>query len=98
MCGKLGNDEIESMQNMMSMAVYSVLADVFNVDIGDVSPNCDLENDLGMTASSQGKLDTAIRDMFDNLHIDFGKVKTVQDIVDQVVEIKMTNTTIGRAG
>ena len=33
MCGKFGTNEVESMQNMMSMAVYFVIADTFDVDI-----------------------------------------------------------------
>ena len=31
MCGKFGTNEIESMQNMMSMAVYFVIADTFDI-------------------------------------------------------------------
>lgn len=45
MCGKLGNNEIESMQNMMSMAVYSILADIFDVDIGEQRPEKRFRND-----------------------------------------------------
>ena len=89
MCGKLGNNEVESMQNLMSMAVYSVLADVFDVDIDAISANSDLINDLGMTAAIKDRLDTTIMDMFNNMHIDFSQVNTVQDIVDQVIRTEM---------
>ena len=98
MCGKLGNDEVESMQNMMSMAVYSVLADFFDVNIDDISPSSDLQNDLGMTASIQEQLGRAMMDMFDNLQLDFSQVKTVQDIVNQVVETQMIKTINQKAG
>ena len=87
MCGKLGSNEVESMQNMMSMAVYFVLADTFDVDIEDLLPESNLQLDLGMTPSLQELLDANIMDMFNNLHIDFSNAKTVQDILNQVSSV-----------
>ena len=87
MCGKLGSNEVESMQNMMSMAVYFVLADTFDIDIEDLLPESDLKHDLGMTPSLQELLDANIMDMFNNLHIDFSNAKTVQDILNQVSSV-----------
>lgn len=72
------------------MAVYSVLADIFNMDIENIVPNSDLRNDLGMTAAVQTKLKHAINDMFDNTHLDFNRIKTVQDIAEQIIKSKMT--------
>jgi acyl carrier protein len=92
-CGKLGDNEIESLQNMMSLAVYSVLADVFNRGIENIAQNYDLRNDLGMTPAIQRKLNIAISDIFDNIHLDFNQINTVQDVIDQVVKSKM-NTLI----
>ncbi len=87
MCGKMGGNEVESMQNMMSMAVYCVIADALDVDIDDLEPETDLQRDLGLTSSAQEMLDQSIMDMFDNFHVDFSRVKTVQDIVNQVTHI-----------
>lgn len=89
MCGKLGTNEVESMQNMMSMAVYFVLADTFDLDIDDISPNSDLQSDLGMTNSIQQKLDASIMDMFNQTQIDFSRIKTVQDVVDQITTVRL---------
>ncbi len=89
MCGKFGANEVESMQNMMSMAVYFVIADTFDVDIETVSADSNLRSDLGMTAPIQELLDETIMDMFNNLHIDFNQVKTVQDIVSQVTKVQL---------
>lgn len=89
MCGKLGTNEVESMQNMMSMAVYFVLADTFDVDIDELSPNSDLQIDLGMNASIQARLDESIMDMFNQLHIDFSRTRTIQDIVNQVTTVQL---------
>lgn len=89
MCGKLGSNEVESMQNMMSMAVYFVLADTFDLDIDDISPNSNLQNDLGMTTSIQQQLDASIMDMFNQTQIDFSRIKTVQDVVDQITTVRL---------
>lgn len=89
MCGKLGNTEVESLQNMMSMAVYFVLADTFDVDIDELSPSSDLRTDLGMTSSIQSQLDESIMDMFNQAQVDFSRIKTVQDVVDQVAKVQL---------
>lgn len=89
MCGKLGNTEVESLRNMMSMAVYFVLADTFDVDIDDLLPSSDLRADLGMTSSIQTQLDESIMDMFNQAQVDFSRIKTVQDVVDQVAKVQL---------
>ena len=89
MCGKFGSNEIESLENMMSMAVYFVIADTFDMDVDELYPDSDLINDLGMTSPLQEQLEDSIEEMFDNLHVDFGGVKTVQDIVSQVAKVTL---------
>lgn len=89
MCGKMGNNEIESVQNMMSMAVYFVIADALDVDAEELLPNSDLKADLGMTLATQDRLDHAIMDMFNNAHVDFNRATTVQDIINQVAKVTL---------
>lgn len=86
MCGKFGGNEVESMQNMMSMAVYFVIADTFDIDVDELSPACELESDLGMTKTLRDELDHSIMDMFNNFHVDFSRVRTVEDVVNQVAK------------
>lgn len=88
MCGKLGTNEVDSMQNMMSMAVYFVIANTFDLDVDELYPDSDLKNDLGMTAPIQEQLDASIMDMFNDLQVNFSAVKTVQDIVNQVAKVQ----------
>ncbi|NJA06169.1 hypothetical protein HC024_10625 [Methylococcaceae bacterium WWC4] len=87
MCGKFGGNEVESLQNMMSMAVQLVIADTFDLDVDDVSLDSDLQNDLGMDADLRDKLDSSIMEMFNQLHLDFSRIKTVADVVEQVVTL-----------
>ncbi|OHX34389.1 hypothetical protein BJL95_17105 [Methylomonas sp. LWB] len=87
MCGKFGGNEVESLQNMMSMAVQLVIADTFDLNVDDVSLDSDLQNDLGMDADLRDKLDSSIMEMFNQLHLDFSRIKTVADVVKQVVTL-----------
>lgn len=87
MCGKLGSNEIESLENMMSMAVYYVIADNFDMDVDELYPDSDLINDLGMTTSIKQQLEDSIEDMFDNLHVDLGGARTVQDVVSRIAKV-----------
>ncbi|MDT4328630.1 hypothetical protein ACQE3D_10210 [Methylomonas sp. MS20] len=87
MCGKFGGNEAESLQNMMSMAVQLVIADTFDLDVDDVSLDSELQNDLGMDTDLRDKLDSSVMEMFNELHLDFSRIKTVADVVKQVVTL-----------
>ena len=89
MCGKLGGNEVESMQNMMSMAVYLVIADTFDLDVDELEPDFNLQSDLGMDAAMQAQLDHCIMDMFNNFQVDFAHAKTVQDVVEQIARVTL---------
>lgn len=74
----------------MTMAVYSVLSDVFNIDVESIDPDSELQSDLGMTELIKKDIDIAIANAFDNFHLDFGRIKFIRDIVSQVVHAKMS--------
>ncbi len=79
-----GENEMESMQCMMTMLVYCSLANAFNLDINKISDDSDLKHDLGMTTPIQEKLQKSIIEMCNGAQVNFGLVKTVQDVVNQV--------------
>ncbi len=87
MCGKMGNNEIDSMKNMMAMSVYFVIADAFDIDAMDIEPSNNLEKDFHMTQESKQELSELVIDMFDGRQLDFTAIHNVQDVVDQIVTI-----------
>jgi len=87
MCGKMGENEIESMENMMSMAVYLVIADTLDIDVDAIFPDSNLKHDLGMTSAVQHELDQSIMEMFNNFQVDFSKADTVGDVVRQIAKV-----------
>jgi len=87
MCGKMGNNEIDSMQNMMAMSVYFVIADAFDIDAMDIEPNDDLEKDFHMTQVIKQDLSESVEDMFNGCQLDFTEIHNVQDVVDQIVTV-----------
>lgn len=96
MCGKIGSDEIESMQNMMRLAIYPLIAEAFAIDEDRIAPGSRLREDLGMTAALQSKLDGLIRDAFEQTAIDFGSMKTVADLLDAIIASQIEITPPGR--
>jgi len=89
MCGKIGKDAIESMQNMMSMSVYYVIADCLDVDAMDLEPNEDLDNDLHMTDAMKSLLSESIIDMFNGRQLDYSTIHNIQDVVNQVITTEL---------
>ncbi len=87
MCGKMGNNEVESMQNMMAMSVYFVIADAFDIDAMDIEPNLNLDKDLHMTTENKQELSESVMDMFNGRQLDFTAINNVQDIIDQIVTV-----------
>jgi acyl carrier protein len=89
MCGKLGNNEVETVENMMSMVVCMVIADTFETDMDTLQPDTALIADLGMTKKLQRELKSALCDMFDDAKMDFKKITTVQDVIEQVARVQL---------
>jgi len=90
--GKIGENEIESMQNMMAMSVYFIIADTFDVDAMDIDADNDLQKDLHMTSEIKHELNESFMDMFNGHQLDFSKIHKVQDIVDQIVTVELNNS------
>ncbi len=86
MCGKMGQDEVDSMQNMMAMSAYFVIADALDIDAMELEGEQDLEKDFRLTESERQLLSESISDMFNGLELDFSQIHQVKDIVDQVIK------------
>lgn len=87
-----GDNESESMQCMMAMLTYCAIAQTFNLDIDEISEDSDLKHDLGMTAPIQEKLQASIIEMCNGVQVNFSRVKTVQDVVNQVAKLQSFET------
>ena len=87
MCGIMGNNEVDSMKNMMAMSVYFIIADAFELDAMDIEPSKDLEKDFHMTSETKQNLSELVVDMFAGRQLDFSNIHSVQDIVDQIVTL-----------
>jgi len=91
MCGKMGNSEVDTIKNMMSMSVYYVIADCFDMDAMELEPYNALDNDFHMTTEVKSLLSESITDMFNGHQLEFATIHTVQDIVDQVINTTMSD-------
>lgn len=88
MCIRAGNDELESVKNLMSMALKVVVADALNAELDDVVEEARLIEDLHMGKEQCRQLHDLIADTFDGADIDICHVPTVADLLDRVVMIE----------
>ena len=94
MCGKMGVTEVDTIKNMMTMAVYFVLADIFDLDVMDIEPSFDLEKDLHITDDHKALLSGAVIDMFNGCELDFSTMHKVQDVIEQIVTVEPIHSSV----
>lgn len=85
MCIRAGNNELESVKNLMGMSLKAVVADALHADIDAVNDDSRLVEDLHMSADTEAELEAMIADVFDGLHIDIHQTPTVAALLDRVV-------------
>ncbi len=86
MCIKAGANELESVKNLMGMALKAVVADALNAELENVIEEARLVEDLHMGCAESKALQELIADTFDGIVIDPGKTPTVAALLDQVVD------------
>jgi acyl carrier protein len=85
MCIRAGKDELESVKNLMSMALRVVVADALHAELDDVVDEARLVEDLHMGKQECRTLHDMIADNFDGTDIDVCHVPTVAVLLDRVV-------------
>ena len=80
-----GNNELESVKNLMSMSLMAVVSDALDIDIDDIDATAHLTDDLHMNEQSRQTLEADIADIFDGLQLDLHQVDTVGTLVELVV-------------
>ncbi len=85
MCGKMGENEVDSMKNIMTMCVYFVIADVLEVDIMDLEATTNLDKDLHCTVEMKRQLSTTMKDMFNGFSLEFEPDMSVKEVINQVM-------------
>jgi len=87
-CIKVGNNELGSVKALMAMSLNALIAEVFELDLDELDNYLSLTRDLGMDESKQEELNTMIAEYFDDLHVDFSQVDTLEQLFQSVVEIE----------
>jgi len=97
MCIKAGNDELETVKNLMMMSLNAVVAEALEVDLDRVTTEARLVEDLEMDAPKREALEAAIADVFDGLALDLRRVLTVGTLLAQVVLQEFSDTAASAA-
>ncbi len=85
MCIKAGKDELESVKNLMSMALKAVVADALQADLDAIVDEARLVEDLRMGSSESVALKELLADTFDGIEVDLHQTPTVAALLDKVV-------------
>ena len=86
MCVRAGGEnELESVKNLMSMSLMAIIADSFDVEIDEIQNSDRLTEDLKMDDSSRQGVEAQIADIFDGLQLDLNQIDTVGTLLELVV-------------
>lgn len=85
MCIKAGADELESVKNLMSMALKAVVAESLGVDLDDIEESAHLVRDLRMTPATARELRELIAETFDGLNVNLDSTPTYGALLEHVV-------------
>ncbi len=88
MCIKAGNNELGSVKALMAMSLNALIAEIFELDLDELDKYLSLTRDLGMDKNKQEELSTMIAEYFDDLHIDFSQVDTLEQLFQTIVEVE----------
>lgn len=85
MCIKAGTDELESVKNLMGMALKAVVADALQADLDEVVDEARLVEDLRMGSAESQVLRELIADTFDGIEVDLRQTPTFSALLNRVV-------------
>lgn len=85
MCIKAGVDELESVKNLMSMALKAVVAEALHVELDEVEDDARLVEDLRMGAVEAAALRELVADTFDGCTVDLDATPTYGVLLERVV-------------
>lgn len=85
MCIRAGNNELESVKNLMGMSLMAIIAESLDRDIDEITENDHLVNTLRMDGTGKQQLELMIADVFDGLQVNLNTTPTVGALLDRVV-------------
>ena len=85
MCIKAGDNELETVKNLMSMSLMAVLAESLGAEIDEIPTDARLVEDLNMDHSKELVLRGLIAEYFDGLEVDLTETPTVDTLLDRIV-------------
>lgn len=85
MCIRVGNDELESVKNLMGMSLMAIVAEALEADLDEISEEARLVEDLHMDQPHEVELKAMIADIFNGLDVDLHATPTVASLLEKVV-------------
>jgi hypothetical protein len=90
MCIKLDENELDTMKDILTMALNAVIAECLNLAVDRVHPGSRLVADLGMSPLAKKRLQREIAFIFDCTELNMPDAMKVEELVDQVANIEFS--------
>lgn len=85
----MGIEDYDTELYLVTMSVYFLIAELIDLDVMDIDSSSLLESDLGMTEGLRKVFSGSIKELFDGFELDYFFIKTVQDVINQVITCKL---------
>lgn len=85
----MGIEDYDTELYLVTMSVFFLIAELIDLDVMDIDSSSLLESDLGMTEGLRKVFSGSIKELFDGFELDYFFIKTVQDVINQVITCKL---------
>lgn len=85
MCIKAGDNELETVKNLMGMSLKAIVAEALEVDLEEVVESARLREDLHMDERGKAALRALIIEYFDGLEVDIDTMPDFGTLLERVV-------------
>ena len=85
---KAEDDELDTLQQLLTVALHAVIAEFLNVPVDRVHPGSRLVADLGMCPQARRRLQRELAFLFDCDELDMPPAMRVEELVAQVAEVE----------
>ncbi len=91
MCIKTGEDELSSVEALMTMSLNALISDTLDIDIDALDDSLDLRRDIGMQPAEEIELAQAIAEYFNGLTVNMEQISTIGDLHRLIIGHELAN-------
>lgn len=91
MCIKAGENELSSVEALMTMSLNALISDTLDIGIDTLDNSLNLRRDLGMQSAEEIELTQAIAEYFNGLTVNMEQISTIGDLHRLIIGHELAN-------